>query len=105
MASDSYNQLRADVGLVDLTECTPQENERFAEMEKNGGELPKDVCRAAEDDADKKPRYYRCTSKTLSEKEELYVLMKISKDLNIIKVILEVSLALSIISIVFAILY
>ncbi|GEM_PF-5257935 len=105
MANDSYNQLRADAGLVDLIECTPQENESFAETEKNGGELPKDVCRTVDDGADKKPRYYHCPSKMPPEKEELYVLMRISKDLNIIKGILEVLLALSIISIVFAILY
>ncbi len=102
MAGENFNQLRADVGLVDMIECTSQENERFAEMEKNGEELPKDICKAAYDGADGKPRYYNCKPKVQSEKEELYVLMRISKDLHFIKVLFEVLLMLSIISVLLA---
>ena len=103
MARENFNQLRADVGLVDMIECTSQENERFAEMEKNGIALPEDICIAAYDGADGKPRYYNCKPKVQSEKEELYVLMRISKDLHFIKVLFQVLLVLSVIALLLAI--
>jgi len=101
MSKESFNQLRADVGLIDLIECTQQENEHFAELEKNGGDLPEDICKAVNDGGGE-PCYYHCHSKAKSEKEELYVLMRISKDLHFIKVLFEVLLVLSIIFVLLA---
>lgn len=100
MAKEHFNQLKADVGLVNMLECTTQENSVFAEMEKNGQALPEDVCRAEYNDIHGQPVYYRLLAKAPSDKEELYVLMRISKDLHFIKVLFQVLLVLSIIAIV-----
>lgn len=97
VASKHIDELKVDVGLAKLDECTQQENSDFAEMEKSGRPLPEDIRKAAYDNADGQPRYYRLLSKVSSDKEELYLLMRISKDLHFIKVLFEVLLVLSII--------
>ena len=75
MEYENFDQLKADVGLAKIEECSQQENFDFAEMEQNGQLL----------------------LKVSSDKEALYVLMRISKDLHFIKVLLVVSLTLAVI--------
>lgn len=100
MANEYFNQLKVDVGLVKMEECTQQQNSDFAEMEKNGQLLPEDICKASYNNAVGSSRYYRLLPKAPSDKEELYVMMRISKDLHFIKVLFQVLLILSIVSIV-----
>lgn len=92
MANRDFDQLKVDVGLVKLEDCTPQENSDYSEMKKNGQPLPEDICKAYIDG------YCRLLPKVPEEKAELYVLMRISKDLHFIKVLFQVLLVLSIIA-------
>lgn len=98
MANEHFDQLKVDVGLVKMEECTAKENSDYSEMEKNGHPLPKEVCRTYNGD------YCRLLPKVSEDKEELYLLMRISKDLHFIKVLFQVLLILSIIIFVLSIL-
>lgn len=97
MEYENFDQLKADVGLAKIEECDQQENSDFAEMEQNGQPLPEDIRKMVYKGAGGKTRYARLLSKVSSDKEELYVLMRISKDLHFIKILLGVSLTLAII--------
>ena len=95
MEYENFDQLKADVGLAKIEECNQQENSNFAEMEQNGQPLPEDIRKMVYNG---EIRYARLLSNVSSGKEELYVLMKISKDLNLIKIFLGVSLTIAIVA-------
>ena len=88
MENEHLNQLKADVGLLNMTDCTSEENKHFAEMEKNGNPLPDEINRLEDG------RYVRCVPKVSSDKEELYVLMRISKDVRFFKILTIIGLVL-----------
>lgn len=79
MANEHFEQLRADVGLVHIVQCTSEESNQFAAMERNAQPLPANVNRFVTGE------YVRLVSKAPSGKEELYVLMRMSKDLRFFK--------------------
>lgn len=97
MEYENFDQLKSDVGLAKIEECNQQENSDFTEMEQNGQPLPEDICKMVYKGAGGQTRYARLLSKVSSDKEALYVLMRISKDLHFIKVLLGVSLTLAVI--------
>lgn len=94
MANENLDQLKVDVGLVKLEECTSQENSDYSEMKKNGQPLPDDICKTYNGG------YYHLLPKVSEDKEELYLLMRISKDLHFIKVLFQVLLVLGIVGFV-----
>lgn len=97
MAKYNLNQLKADVGLLSLKECSAEENLKFAEMVKNGQPLPEDIFQAKDKDVNGNLTFFRGTLQVSPDKEELFVLMRISKDLHFIKVLFQVLLILSIV--------
>lgn len=97
MAKYNLNQLKADVGLLRLKDCSAEENLQFAEMIKNGQPLPEDTFQAEQRDVNGNLTFFRGTLQASSDKEELFVLMRISKDLHFIKVLFQVLLILSIV--------
>lgn len=97
MAKYSLNQLKADVGLLSLTDCTTEENQRFAEMLKNGEALPEDIYPTENMDAKGNRAFCRGTLNATPDNEQLFVLMRISKDLHFIKVLFQVLLVLGIV--------
>lgn len=99
MANDNLDQLKVDVGLVKLEECAPQENSDYSEMKKNGQPLPDDICKTYNGD------YCRMLPRVSEDKEELYLLMRISKDLHFLKVLFQVLLVLGILGFVAALIF
>lgn len=97
MEYENFDQLKADVGLAKIEECSQQENFDFAEMEQNGQLLPEDIRKMVYKGAGGQTCYARLLLKVSSDKEALYVLMRISKYLHFIKVLLVVSLTLAVI--------
>lgn len=98
MEYENFEQLKADVGLVKIEECTQQENADLAEMEQNGQPLPDNIRKTANKGSGGQPCYVRLHSKVSSDKEELYVLMRISKDLHFIKILLGITFTLAIVA-------
>lgn len=88
MANENLEQLKVDVGLIKSVQCTPEESSQFAEMERNGQVLPTDINRFESGE------YVRLIPKTPSDKEELYVLMRISKDVRFFKILTIIGLVL-----------
>lgn len=99
MANVNLDQLKVDVGLVKLEECTPQENSEYSEMKKNEQPLPEDICRTSNGG------YCRILPNVPEDKAELYLLMRISKDLHFIKVLFAVLLALGIVGVLVTLLF
>lgn len=98
MSNITYNQLKVDVGIDSVTDCTPEENQRFEEMLKNNQPLPDGIIRAEYNSSDGSYLFFHTNPQILPEKEELYVMMKIFKDLHFIKNVVLASLVLSIIA-------
>lgn len=88
MANEHFNQLKADVGLVKMEECASEESRQFAETENNGQPLPNDICKTESGE------YVRLVPKAPPDKEELYVLMRISKDIRFFKILTIIGLVL-----------
>ena len=97
MEYENFDQLKADVGLTEIEECSQQENSEFAEMEKNGQPIPENIRKMVSKGAGDQ-RYASITTNVSTDKEKLYVLMKISKDLRIIKILIGVALTLAIVA-------
>lgn len=95
MSREHYDQLKFDIGMINLVACTPEENRRFAEMERNSQRLPNDVNRLIGQN-----NYVRYVSKAPSDKEELYALMRISKDVHFFKKLIILLLILCLITII-----
>lgn len=88
MENEHFEQLKVDVGLVKTVQCTPEERSQFAVMERNGQTLPTDINKFESGE------YVRLVSKAPSDKEELYVLMRISKDIRFFKILTVIGLVL-----------
>lgn len=99
MEYENFDQLKADVGLAKIEECTQQENSDFSEMEQNGQPLPDDIRKMVYKSEGGQSRYARMLPKVPSDKEELYVLMRISKDVRFIKILLGISFTLAVVAI------
>lgn len=89
MGNESFDQLKADVELINLAECNSEESKQFAETEKNGQPLPNDISRT------ESGQYVRLVPKVSSDKEELYVLMRISKDVRFFKILAIIGIVLA----------
>lgn len=89
MADEHFNQLKVDVGLVNTIDCTTEESKQFAETEKNGNSLPNDIFRT------ENGQYVRLVPKVSSDKEELYVLMRLSKDVRFFKILAIIGIVLA----------
>ncbi len=98
MEYENFDQLKADIGLIKIEECSQQENSEFAETEKNGQPLPENIRKLVNNDKGSQPRYARITANISDDKQELYVLMRISKDLRFIKILIGVAATISIIA-------
>ncbi len=97
MAEPSYRTLRKLNGLIEYQRCNKEEYQRFAEMLKNGEQLPDGVFKSSEDDL-----FYHIIELVPPEKEQMYVLMRISKDLHFISTLMKVMLVLGIIATIVA---
>lgn len=100
MAKYSLNQLKADVGLLSLKDCSTEENQKFAELLKNGEALPEDIYPTENMDAKGNRLFCRGTLNAAPDKEQLFVLMRISKDLHFITVLIQVLLVLGVLGFV-----
>ena len=101
MAGPSYDRLRELTDMIETEPCTEEENRRFAEMLKNGEQLPEWVAKSAQDDK----IFFHIKELIPPEKEQMYVLMRISKDLHFISTLVGVMLTLGIISALAALLF
>lgn len=98
MEYEDFDQLKADVGLVKIEECEQRENSEFSEAENNGQPLPENIRKIVSGDKGSQPRYARITPNISTDKEELYVLIRISKDINLIKIFLGALLTIAIVA-------
>lgn len=105
MAKYSLNQLKADVGLLSLKDCSTEENQRFAELLKNGEALPEDIYPTENMDAKGNQVFCRGTLNAAPDNEQLFVLMRISKDLHFITVLIQVLLVLGVLGFVAALIF
>lgn len=105
MAKYSLNQLKADVGLLSLKDCTTEENQRFAEMQKNGEALPDDIYPTENMDAKGNRAFCRGTLNATTDNEQLFVLMRISKDLHFITVLIQVLLVIGVLGFLAALIF
>ncbi|MDE6733675.1 MAG: hypothetical protein K2J77_12485 [Oscillospiraceae bacterium] len=105
MAKYNLNQLKADVGLLSLKDCSAEENRKFAEMMKNGESLPDDIYATENMDAKGNRAFCRGTLNATPDNEQLFVLMRISKDLHFITVLIQVLLVLGVLGFVAALIF
>lgn len=105
MAKYNLNQLKADVGLLSLKDCSAEENQKFAEVLKNGEALPEDIYPTEIMDAKGNQAFCRGTLNTATDNEQLFVLMKISKDLHFITVLIQVLLVLGVMGFLAALIF
>lgn len=86
--TDPYElmDLRADTGIIKLKPISKKEAEKY----------PDNVVKVA--NANYEPNYYRKITIIPPEKEEFYLMLRISKDLHFISTLLKVLLTLSIIA-------
>lgn len=99
MSNFTYEQLRRDVGIVQITQCSIQENQQFNQMIKDGQNLPANIFATGFIDVNGNGTFYKTSNGHMpSEKEEQYVLMLICKDLRFIVTLIKVGLVLGVIA-------
>lgn len=87
--------MRLDIGL--LTPCTDEENNYYSGILKNGGKLPEGIIQSPYSD-DKDQYFYKPNPTVQDGKEVLYTLMRISRDIHTIGILLRVFLILGIVA-------
>lgn len=96
MAKRSFDRMRLDIGL--LTACTAEENAQYSELVKNGEELPEGVFPSP--DADDGTGFCKPDPTIPDGNEQLYALMRISRDLHFITALLKILLVVGVIGVI-----
>lgn len=95
MTANFFNQLRLNIGL--LIPCSDDENIYYSEVLKLGGKLPDGIIKSPYSD-DKDQYFYKPNPTVQDGKEIQYTLMRISRDLHTIGILLRVFLVLGIVA-------
>lgn len=86
--SAQIEQLKADVGIS--IECSYEKSSKYERMLKNGEQIPSNIERLS-------GNFYRKDA-IPPDQQQLYLMMRISKDLHFIRVVLQVSIILAVIA-------
>ena len=95
MTINFFDQLRLDIGL--LIPCSDKENSYYSAILKIGGELPEGIIKSPYSD-DKDQYFYKPNPTVQDGKEVQYTLMRISRDIHTIGVLLKVFLIIGIVA-------
>ncbi len=94
--SSAISDLKIDVGILDVAECSRDENRKYTEMITNGQSIPDNLIKREYDDGTLS--FLRTITRVPPDEEEKYILMKIFKDLHFIRMLIQTLLILSIIA-------
>lgn len=93
----TYDQLRVATDLEAQVPCTPEENRRYNELLNNGQPLPNGIVQTYK--GENNSSYFAHTQNKMPiEQEQLYILMRISKDVHFIRNVVQAGLILGIIA-------